>query len=306
METKRPIQRRDFLKSATAASMLAGTATLAARADEPPKEAGEKPKEQGQAGAGGRMVGMEAVDCLAELVRGMESVRSIYVFEAPVHPKPAMRTIESKHYYDVNPKRPLAMTADEQKVVAEALQIRATSRVPFWDAVLIDCHNQEKVPRGLLDAALYHAGAAASGKGQFMTREQLLAGEVKQMCQKKGDAKWIAMTSEVILTDGSPAHIPLLNFRCSISPLNRNLVSEVAKRVFPGGAVILEAGKSYQAYGRSTIPPKSFAPLLGKALLFGNVVNHRYVAHQLIDGRCTVGLSAAGARKSPPVCVAIV
>ena len=69
MENKRPIQRRDFLKSATAASVLAGAATLAARADEVP--------------VGTSLVGQEAADCVVELLRGMPHVRSIFVFEGP-------------------------------------------------------------------------------------------------------------------------------------------------------------------------------------------------------------------------------
>ena len=51
--------------------------------------------------------------------------------------------------------------------------------MPFWDAVLITCGDQENVPHGLLDAALYHRGAGG-GRGQtararFISRRALLA-----------------------------------------------------------------------------------------------------------------------------------
>ncbi len=178
--------------------------------------------------------------------------------------------------------------------------------MPFWDAVLLVCQEQENVPQGLLQAAQHHACAASTAKGQTVTRQQVLGGALKQMCQNKGRSNWIGMTSEVVLDDGSTAHIPMLDFRCRISPLNRKLVGEVTKRLLPGGAFLLEAGTVYQAYGKKTIPPKAFAPLLGQALLFGNVVNHRYIAHQLIDGKCSVRLSAGSTKKSVPVCVDVV
>lgn len=306
MTNPRPLQRRDFLKSATAASVLVGAAPLVARADEPEKQSGQTPAGESQGSGGQAMVGMEAADCLAELIRGMENVRSINVFEAPLPPKPQKRNIQNGSYYDPNPKRPIARTAEDEAILAKALKLREDSKIPFWDAVLIVCQDQQTVPSGLLDAALNHGGAAKSGKSQSVTRAQLLAGAVKQMCEAKPDSNWIGMTSDVVLTDGSLAHLALLDFRCPITAANRRLVTEITKRLLPGGAAILEAGKVYQAYGRATVPAKSLAPLLGKALLFGNVINQRYVAHQLIDGKCAVRLSAGNSKKSVPVCVAVV
>ena len=233
MENKRPIQRRDFLKSATAASVLAGAATLVVRANEPAKPSDGA---QNQSSAGGSMVGQEAVDCMANLLRGMENVRSIYVFEAPLSAKPKKRSIENGSYYDFNPKRPIAVSAEEEKIISKALKLRAASHMPFWDAVLLVCQEQENVPQGLLQAAQHHACAASTAKGQTVTRQQVLGGALKQMCQNKGRSNWIGMTSEVVLDDGSTAHIPMLDFRCRISPLNRKLVGEVTKRLLPGGA----------------------------------------------------------------------
>ncbi len=310
MEKERPIQRRDFLKSATAASVLAGTAAQAAGAGETPKVSEDKSKDQGRVAAGSALVGLEAADCLAALVRGMAHVRAVYVFQSTIKPPPTKRVIENGFYYDFHPEHPISLTADEEKIVAKAVKLRADSKMPFWDAVLITCGDQENVPHGLLDAALYHRGAgaagAAKGQGQFISREQLLAGAVKQMCQNKRDAMWVGMTSEVTLDDGAAAQIPFLVFRCPISQHNRKLVAEVAKRLLPGGAVILEAAPTYHAYGRDTVPVKDFAPLMGKALLFGNIINHRYVAHRLIEGKCALRLSSAGKKKTVPLCVEVV
>ncbi len=175
--------------------------------------------------------------------------------------------------------------------------------MPFWDAVLLVCH--ENVPTALLQAAQHHVSVARTSKGQTVTREQVRDEALKHLCQNKGKSNWVGMTSEVVLNDGSAAHIPMLYFRCRISPVNRNLVAEVARQLLPGGGIILEAGMAYQAYGKQTIPPKDFAPWLGRALV-GNVVNHRYIAHQLIDGKCSVRISAGNSKNSLPVCVDVV
>jgi hypothetical protein len=177
MENKRPIQRRDFLKSATAASMLPGAASLVASAA---KHADGMPNPNP---AGGSILGHEAVDCLATLLRGMENVRSIYVFKAPLTAKPKKRSIEGGSYYDFKAKRPIAVSADEKKIISTALKLRASSHTPFWDAVLLVCQEQKNVPQGLLQAAQYHVGVASIAKGQTVTRQQVLGGALKQLCQ---------------------------------------------------------------------------------------------------------------------------
>jgi hypothetical protein len=307
MDKERAIERRDFLKSAAAAAVLAGAVPLVAQADETPKGTTEKQNDQSPVAGQTALVGLEAPDCIAALVRDLGHVRSLCVFEAPVEAPAQKRTIANGYYYEF--KRgdgAITLTADEERILSKALKLRADSKMPFWDAVLIACHDEEKVPAGLLDAALFHRGAADLAKGQSITREQVLAGAVKQICQTAGDSKWVGMTSEVVLDDGTTAHLPLLVFRCPISPHNRRLVAEVAKRLLPGGAVILETGASYQAYGRNTIPASAFAPLLGKALLLSHIVKHRYIAHGLIDGKCIVGLSARGPKRTVPVSVEVV
>jgi hypothetical protein len=296
MENERPMQRRDFLRSATAASMLAGASTLVSRADDRPQNPA----------TGGSPVGKEAADCLAELLQGMANVRSLHVFEAALLTKPKTRALKDGNYYDSNPKRPIALSPNEESILDKARALRAGSHLSFWDAVLIVCHDQASIPQGLLQAAQHHAGTASAAKGQTVSRQQVLDGALKQMCQNKAESKWVGMTSEVVLDDGSTAHIPILYFRCRQSPINQKLVGEITKRLLPGGAIVLETGKVYQAYGKTTIPPKDFSRWLGQALLFGSVVNHRWVAHQLIDGKCTARVSAGRSKKSLPVCVDVV
>ena len=306
MDNDRPIERRDFLRSATAASVLVGAASLAVYGDEPPKQPDGQPTGQGGASTGSTLVGSQAPDCFTALVRGMDRVRSVNVLEWPLTSRPKKRPIANGSYYEFTAKRPITLTADEEQIVSKALKLRADSKLPFWDAVLIVCQDHGNLPSGLLDAALYHQSAGSAAKKQVITRDQLLAGAVKQLCQTDADSKKVGITSEVTLDDGTAAHIPLLQFRYPISPANGKLVAEVAKRLLPGGAVILEAGTSYQAYARATIPAKDLAPLLGQALLFSHIVKQRYIAHQLIEGRCALRLSAGRGKTSIPVCTQVV
>jgi hypothetical protein len=116
----------------------------------------------------------------------------------------------------------------------------------------------------------------------------------------------LELTSEVICDSGATEHIPLLDFHCPISSSNRNLVAEVAKRLLPGGAIILESGDSYHVYGRKTVSSAALTCLLAKSLLFSPIVDRAYIAHQLIEGRCALRISAGGQKRLVPTVVAVI
>ena len=296
MENKRPIQRRDFLKSATAASLLAGAAPLVvAEAAEPAKAADGT---QNQAAASGSIVGQEAADCVANLLRGMDNVRSLSVFEAPLRTKPKQRAIENGSYYDCNSKRPLAASAEDEKIISKALKLRADSKMPFWDAVLLVCH--ENVPQATVAGRPApcqrgphfkgpdrHAPAGARRSAQAPVPEQGQV-ELGRYDFGSGPERWQRRAH-------SHALLPLPDFSGQ---------SQSRRRGRQGNCSPAAASSSRPAWPirRMANRPsrRRTCAWLGRALLFGNVVNHRYIAHQLIDGKCSVRISAGNSKNSLP------
>ena len=54
--------------------------------------------------------------------------------------------------------------------------------------------------------------------------------------------------------------------------------------------LLIQSGRSYHYYGAELFGALEMRDFLAKALLFGGLVDRRWVAHQLIEGCCGSGL----------------
>ncbi len=191
----------------------------------------------------------------------------------------------------------------EEQLIKDALELRRSCELPFWDAVLLSCFRRPTVPERLLDAAMYHQDYSQSKIG--VSRDDVINGRLEKASERNGEIG-NAMLSEVILVDGSVGHIPMLDFHCRADEDNLKLVVAVTKRVFCGGGIVLESGESYHGIGLGVLSPEEFMSFLAKSFLFCPIVDRAYLAHQLADRRCSLRISKGGPSQKLPSVVAVV
>jgi hypothetical protein len=191
----------------------------------------------------------------------------------------------------------------EQDLTAEALRLRSSLMIPFWDAIMASCVVREQAPERLLDAALFHQ--SSRGQELWLCREAVLDGELQRVCSPLRSYCQIAITSEVRNAEGSVLHIPLLDLHCPPSAANLRLAESIARRLLPDGAIVLESGKSYHLQGVTLVGLDALIDFLSRALLFSPIVDRAYIAHQLLERRCALRLSSGGEKARRPKVVRV-
>jgi len=235
------------------------------------------------------LVGLTAPQALAVLLSSLQDVEEVRLAECRPLPPLQVR---------------LNLTAAERLVFERALELRSRTGLPFWDAALLELPAVPGATR-LLDAAMDHV--SFRGCERPLPWGSAVAGGIERACSEfsaAGGAS-LAFLSEVVCSDGSLRHLPMADFHAFKSATNQRIVEAVAERLFPKGAMLLESGESYHAYGTELLSEGEFRVFLGKAMLCVPIVDRAYLAHQLIEGRCALRLSSGGGKSHVPTVVAV-
>lgn len=197
-----------------------------------------------------------------------------------------------------------SLSAIDQDIADGARKLRDTLSLPFWDGVMLTAANSQKLPSGVLNAASFHQ--LVVGKTRRMAKASATLqrlGELAETAQARG--RLLVFISEVEITGGFSRHIPLLDFHTAFSDHSTNLVTSVLRTLQLSG-VLLNSGKSYHFYGWEPVSPERLREVLAKALLFGPIIDRTWVAHQLIEGRCALRVSARADYGGSPTVVAAI
>lgn len=177
----------------------------------------------------------------------------------------------------------------DRTVIATALELRETLRLPFWDGIMLAASQAEQVPKGALSAANFHQ--SLSGETRWIKCEDLsyeFLTRLSESAHNKG--KLLAVTSLVRTKAGVMKHLPMLDFHTGYSAHATRLVMEVL-RLLNSTGVLLRSGKSYHFYGDRLLDGEENRRFLGQALLFEPIIDRAWIAHQLIEGRCALRIS---------------
>jgi hypothetical protein len=221
------------------------------------------------------LVGLTAPQALGVLLSSLQEVQEVRLAEC--RPLPALQVR-------------LDFTEAERGVFEKALDLRLRTGLSFWDAALLTLPQVPEAVR-LLDAAMVHV--SFRGRERRLAWASAIAGGIERACagfSAASDAN-LAFLSEVVCCGGLLRHLPMVDFHASKSDPNRRIVTAVAERIFPRGAILLESGESYHAYGTELLSESDFRTFIGRALLFAPIVDRAYLAHQLIEGRCALRLT---------------
>ncbi len=128
----------------------------------------------------------------------------------------------------------------------------------------------------------------------------------------KGKAEELAHSGEVLslcsrcqLRDGSWAHIPMMDFRCPVSPRNVAFLKLALKRMGRGEGIVLESGNSYHYYGTSLLGEADWVKFMGACVLLAPFADVRYIGHRLISGTCILRITSCPQKPSLPRVVAL-
>ncbi|WP_443684659.1 primase 1D-like protein [Nonomuraea harbinensis] len=185
-----------------------------------------------------------------------------------------------------------------------ALQLRSEYGIPFWTALMLTAaHSGDPLPEGVLRAALFHQDTTSASSAEDLTTEGFSSQALERRTDMLDDSSVLALASRVLLHDGSQAHLPMLDFRLRPDPANLTSAVRVVEQLGLSG-VILDSGNSYHFYGLGLLTQAELQVFLAKALLFAPLVDHRWVAHQLIENSCLLRISRGVKGQEAPRAVA--
>ena len=112
-----------------------------------------------------------------------------------------------------------------------------------------------------------------------------------------------ALCSRVLLRDGTVAQLPLLDFRCAVSPANQEAIALAMKSMGQHRGALLESGRSYHFYGYDPLEPGEWVRFMSRAILLAPLIDVRYLAHCLIEGLACLRVDTHSTHPAEPVVV---
>lgn len=186
-------------------------------------------------------------------------------------------------------------TPFEQEIIAIALDIRSEVKIPFWEAIFAACLRAGKCSDPLIDAALFHNGL---GDLTTISAKSLKLDGLKDIVAS-GQSN-IGLASRVELSDVDAHHLAMMDFHCSITEENTEIVASICRRLMPNGFLMLDSGDSYHACGVVLLTEEERLEFLSKSLFFAPIVDSSYIAHQLMQPMSSIRISTGGSRTKCP------
>ena len=177
----------------------------------------------------------------------------------------------------------------ERDLIRTAWQQCSESGLPLWDSVMLRLTHSDQISGTILSQAMVHHGIS---KTQFSVKSEAFTRKIRELSESVPPGQMLAMCSEVQLKNGSIKHIPMIDFRCPVSPHCLQLVRKIAKLFDVGKGFIVETDRSYHFYGAELLTGQEWSQLLGRALQFSPIVDRAWIAHQLIDLCCNLRIAA--------------
>lgn len=150
--------------------------------------------------------------------------------------------------------------------------------IPFWDAALTYISNHSDQWEEIVSNADHH--------NKITTDFWIQANTIKDWTEEK--RKNIGINSLIRTNDRGMLHLPMLDFHISISTRNTNIVRQICGQLGFNKGFILNSGNSYHFIGKQLIKEEKLLDMLSRALLYGPIVDTRWIAHQLIERSCTL------------------
>jgi hypothetical protein len=180
-------------------------------------------------------------------------------------------------------------TVEVSKILQDAMQLRATSSLPFWDSVNLSCFGTGRYALPLLRQATFHNG---EGSRRIQVDFSNFGPKIiAELIAKLAEGEILAISSTVQMKDNFAMRLPMLDFHCPYSSQNLVMIEEVIRCLAIGPGLILRSDKSFHFYGSVLICKHDFHLMLARSLLFAPIIDRAWIAHQLIEGSAALRVS---------------
>jgi hypothetical protein len=210
-----------------------------------------------------------SIDIITQLINHDLAIEAITLLQFPTTPLLQER---------------LPINGNAERSVAHALNLRSMYNIPFWDGLMNAQFQDSAFTPALLKEALHH--------NKVLSQVTVKRADLYRLKEFSGlVSENYGINSRVYYKNGQTRHIVLLDFHLPKQPENIVCAESVLKLLGLKG-YLLETNKSYHFIGDSTISEHDLKIVLYRALLFSPIIDKNWIAHQLLEGSCTLRITA--------------
>jgi hypothetical protein len=176
----------------------------------------------------------------------------------------------------------------DREIIQEGLKFREASGLSFWDSILLHVSTHDRPADTFLKLAMRHNSQNLDFTE--VTRADSNEATFRALISELRGDQILAISSAVKTNKQKVRHLPLIDFHCKESTINLNTVKMIVAELGLSGFII-KSGGSYHFYGKALVDEEMLANILARALLFAPIVDHRWVAHQMIERACGLRMS---------------
>ena len=178
----------------------------------------------------------------------------------------------------------LSMNGNAEKSLAHALDLRSRYNIPFWEGLMNAQFQPPAFTPTLLKEALHH--------NQVLSQVTVKRSDLYRLKEFSAlVSENYGINSQVYCKDDQTRHIVLLDFHLPKQPENIVCAESVLKILGLTG-YLLETNKSYHFISDRTVSEQDLKNVLYRALLFSPIIDKNWIAHQLLEGSCTLRITA--------------
>ena len=185
-----------------------------------------------------------------------------------------------------------------QEVTGPAREEHRRRGFGFWEYVLSATYDVDTdTRRALMDGALRHNSSET-------IQTQLTLSEFNRSLSDRAftglpERTIISLTSHVEASTGRSWHLPMLDMGAPVGSVGAAACVDALTGLGMSGQ-LYESGRSYHFIADRPVSPDDFRVVLARAQLLSPIVDARWIAHQLIDGRAGLRISTDTARHTVP------
>lgn len=185
-----------------------------------------------------------------------------------------------------------SVSAAASEVTASARRRHLDEGYGFWEHVVAEAAGLDTATRQALFAgAIRHNAVPERSERLSVTqlRQRLLRGNWEGLSGRR----LVSLSSRVWTEKGALRHLVMMDFGIPASGARSKEAVAAAQEVLGLHGLLVLSGNSYHLYGDRLVEWPDLVQVLARCSLLSPVIDARWVAHQIVDGRAALRLSTS-------------